>query len=337
MKALPVMQKTAVAAAAAIYMISAAAPPVYAEKPDFNVKVHTPPHIVFMGDSIAAGYGLDAYDPDDKSKCASYANILAQVFDSELPAAASFGYDNVAKDGLTSNGLLNKLRNGEMDEYLAEADAAVVSIGGNDLLGPLEGLIEKNIGLGETLDRALSLEDTLDEHLDVYEQNLPQIVDEIYDRVEKKDFTLFIQTLYDPLEDFSLTPISDLSEDKIGDLNRIIVTTSDNGSRYRIVDVAAQFKGRAEELTNIKSYDIHPNADGHALIAKTVREVIEKETFTYYDDEAAMQYQIEQQQLTQLEKERRERRKKIITAASGGAGALGISFCMIYLFRKKRR
>ena len=336
MKAVPIVKETAVIAVSAIYMISAAPISVYAEKPDFNVQVHTPPHIVFMGDSIASGYGLDAYSPDDKTKCASYANILSKVFDSELPEEASFGYDNLAKDGLTSKGLLKKLKDGEMDEYLAEADAVVISIGGNDLLGPLEGLIEKDIGLGETLDRVLSLEDTLDEHLDTYKQNLPAIVDEIYDRTKKEDFTLFIQTLYNPLEDFALTPIANMSKDKIGDLNRIITAESDNDTRFRVIDVATPFVGRAEELTNIKSYDIHPNSDGHALIAKTAREVIEKETFTYYDNEAAMQYNIEQEQLRQLEKERQERRQKIIMTGSGAAGVLAISFGAISVFRKKR-
>ncbi len=310
---------------------------VYAEKPDFNVQVNAPPHIVFMGDSIASGYGLDAYDPDDKSKCASYANILSQVFDSELPDEADFKFANVAKDGLTSGGLLKKLQDGEMDEYLADADAVVVSIGGNDLLGPLEGLLEKDIGLGETIDRAISLESKLDEHLDQYKENLPEIVDEIESRTENEDFTLFIQTLYNPLEDFSLTPIANMSVDKIGDLNKIIVSVSDNGKRYKVIEVAEPFAGKAEELTNIKSYDIHPNSDGHALIAKTVRDAVERETFTYYDNEAAMQYEIELEQQRQLEKERQQRKRKIIMAGSGAAGIAAVSAGVISIFRKKRR
>lgn len=334
---MPVLKKTAAIAACAIYMISAAPLAVYAEKPDFNVEVNAPPHVVFMGDSIASGYGLDAYSPDDKTQCASYANILAKVFESELPETASFKYANMAKDGLTSSGLLKKLRDGEMDECLSDADAAIVSIGGNDLLGPLEGVIEKDIGLGETLDRLISLESKLDEHLDGFEENLPEIVDEIQSRAKNEDFTLFIQTLYDPLQEFALTPISNLSAEKIGDLNRIIMTDSENGSRYKVINVSDQFVGRAEELTNIKRYDIHPNSDGHALIASTVRDTVEKETFTYYDKEAEMQYEIELQQQKQLEKERKVRRKKILSIGSGSAALLALTAGAVSIFRKKRR
>lgn len=337
MEILPFVKRSAAVAGSAVILISTVPAPVYAEKPDFNVSVTAPPHIVFMGDSIASGYGLDAYSPDDKSKCASYANILTQVFDSELPAEADFKSVNVAKDGLTSSGLLKKLKDGELDECLADADAVVLSIGGNDLLGPLEGIIEKDIGLGETIDRVISLESKLDEHLEQFDETLPDIVDEIDARTENEDFKLFIQTLYNPLEDFTITPIANMSVDKIGDLNDIIISNSGNGERYQVIDVAPKFLGQAEELTNINRYDIHPNSDGHSLIAKTVRDEIEKQTFTYYDAEAAMQYQIEMEQQKQLEKESERKRRRYISAGSGAAAVVAVTSGLISVVRRRRR
>ena len=39
---------------------------------------------------------------------------------------------------------------------------------------------------------------------------------------------------------------------------------------YETVDIPAVIDDRAEELTNIRLFDIHPNAKGHLEIAKTV-------------------------------------------------------------------
>ena len=53
------------------------------------------------------------------------------------------------------------------------------------------------------------------------------------------------------------------------------------GGKYKIIDVAADFKGNAQTLTRIDEIDIHPNENGHKAIAEAVDEVLTAETYTY--------------------------------------------------------
>ncbi len=272
----------AVTAAAAVFL--SACPTTFADAGD--IEVNTPPNIVFMGDSIATGFGLDGYSAQDKTKCASYANLLTAVFDSELPEKAGFSSSNLAADGLTSSKMLTNLRDGIYDKELKHADAIVISIGGNDLLKPLLNLVSGENSFSEAIDKLFSLGKTLDKNLDAYSDNLENIAAEIYARNSSKDLTIFVQTLYNPLEGNSLTALADLAEEKIDRLNSIIKDEADDLD-YSVADVAKAFEGENVELTNIENMDIHPNADGHARIARTLQPIIEEHTYTYYDPEAA--------------------------------------------------
>ncbi len=251
-----------------------------------NIEVNAPPHIVFMGDSIATGFGLEGYSAEDKSKCASYANLLTAVFDSELPEAAGFSSDNIAKDGLTSKKMLANLREGLYDKELKHADAIVISIGGNDLLKPLLNIASGENSFSEVVDKLFSLGETLDKNLDDYSENLENIMAEIYARNSSSDLSLFVQTLYDPLEGNSLTALADMAKEKIDRLNEIIKAEADPLG-YEVVDIAKAFEGENVQLTNIEDMDIHPNAAGHSRIAKTLQPIIESHIYTYYDPEAA--------------------------------------------------
>ena len=112
-----------------------------------------------------------------------------------------------------------------------------------------------------------------------------------------------------------------LGEEKIGKLNETIFSLSENGENYLVADVASSFKGRNQELTNIKDMDIHPNAEGHQLIAKTLEELIEKQTFTYHDDKAEAEY-ISEQKVKKAEEEKKSDRRKNIGIAAGAAAAV---------------
>ncbi|MGN0633833.1 MAG: SGNH/GDSL hydrolase family protein [Oscillospiraceae bacterium] len=310
---------------------------VYAESvPDFNIEVNSPPHIVFMGDSIAAGYGLDGYSPDNKGQCASYANILSEVFDSALPEEAEFSSVNVAIDGLTSKGLLKRLKEGVFDEQLKNADALVLSIGGNDLLLPLIDIFYDDNSFSEMVDELFALDELLDERLVKFSENLPQIVGEIYDRNESEDFQLFVQTLYNPFEDHFITPLANLALDKIGKLNEIIVNSADECG-YTLADIASVFEGGCKELTNIKSMDIHPNADGHSLIAKTIQPLICEKTYTYYSPSAEAEYRRRLAKEQELAKRREERMKVVRLYAAGGAAAAVILAISVISYLRKNK
>ena len=80
-------------------------------------KEYTVETIVIMGDSVAYGYGT-------KEGIAKY---LRQSF----PASRVI---NLGINGLTSDGLADRVMSGKWDHHLASADLVLINIGGNDLL-----------------------------------------------------------------------------------------------------------------------------------------------------------------------------------------------------------
>lgn len=79
-------------------------------------------HIVILGDSVAYGYGTRG----------GIAKHLEETFpDSKVT--------NLGINGLTSNGLVERLRNGQWDRTLASAEMVLLNIGGNDLLRGFKG------------------------------------------------------------------------------------------------------------------------------------------------------------------------------------------------------
>ena len=242
--------------------------------------VPVPTNIVFLGDSIAAGYGLEGYADNDLYNCRSYANILADRYAEELPEDCPHSMVNKAVSGMTSSGLLESLKSGELDDVLAASDAVVVSIGGNDLLSVLFRIAGKlgydfetgrlDLSDAKLLSAAfelIDLKDDIDKALDGFRGNLKEIAAELK---AKAGGRIFVQTLYDPLEYFDIKMLSELTDDKIGRFNDIVAACSVDGDEiiYTTVDVAGAFDGRCADLTNIADIDIHPNAEGHEVIAE---------------------------------------------------------------------
>lgn len=252
-------------------------------------KVKVPPKMMFLGDSIAAGYGLEGYTDSDNSKCRSYPNILKERYEEELGGECGHTMINNAVSGYTSDDLIAQLRSGALDDQLGDCDAVVVSIGGNDLLDIMLQLM-KNMGITEkgAFDKGeidifsaasafMSMSGDIEDALEHFNDNIKVISDELSSRT---DGAIFIQTLYDPLEYFSqFTMVTDYSKEKIGKLNTIIYENA--SGRYNVIGVAEDFKGKAGELTRIGDFDIHPNAAGHEAIAEDVDRALRAEGFTY--------------------------------------------------------
>ncbi len=278
---------TAAAAASAIALLSA--PAACAETAYREVPLNAPHSMVVMGDSIATGYGLEGYQ-GGKDKVRSYVNILKDKYTAAMPADCSFELENYAVDGYTSDDLLNLLNSGDCDSRLSQADCVVISIGGNDLLHALwDTLSEKGIGRGgqlgaddliKLLTSMGALKDKLDENLETFEKNLVSIAEYISGKTEGE---FFIQTLYDPLESFKLVPgLSSVAAEKIGRLNELIMQhASEQGAEYTVCNVAPEFEGKANKLTNIGRIDIHPNADGHKVISDVLDRYITSKKYSY--------------------------------------------------------
>lgn len=265
----------------------------FAQKEYKEIQVDVPPKIVFLGDSIATGYGLDGYE-NGKSNCNSYANQLSQKYKSELSGKCITQSENYAIDGQTSSELLEKLNKGVYDNALKSCDAVVISIGGNDLLSILWGLFSKytsvdslddenNFNLSEIVKTITNMSSELDNNLKAFDNNISKIASCIN---KKSNAVLIIQTLYNPFNQFTeIMQLKDFSEQKISALNDIILTHKDDSdSEYLVADVYSDFVNKGSELTRINSMDIHPNQQGHNVIAQRVDKTIHLENYSYLEE-----------------------------------------------------
>ncbi len=266
---------------------------------DVTHKIEVPPKMLFLGDSIAAGYGLEGYSADDLYSCRSYPNILAEKYEKELADECGHKMINRAVSGETSAELLELINSGELDSELSDSDAVVISIGGNDLLDILFDLFNKvgyspesgafnykNIDIFGAADTFSSMDSQANDALAGFESNLKHIAAAINSRTNG---AVYVQTLYDPLESITRIPkLADFSAEKIGRLNDIIREQS--AGNYVVVDVAADFAGQTEVVTNIKDFDIHPNYLGHQLIADDIDKALRETGFTYTTQEYGDEY-----------------------------------------------
>lgn len=91
-------------------------------KPQKQKNVFHINHIVILGDSVAYGYGT-------KGGISKY--LKESFFHSKI--------SNLGINGLTSNGMVERLRSGVWDKVIASADLVLINIGGNDLLHGFRG------------------------------------------------------------------------------------------------------------------------------------------------------------------------------------------------------
>lgn len=263
-------------------------------------ETEVPPKITFLGDSIPAGFGLEGYSDEDLYSCMSYPNILKAEYAEELDGKCSSETVNVAVTGDTSAQLLEHLESGEFDNALKGSDAVVISIGGNDILEIFLDFLSNDLGLKSdgsgwkdgsvnlfTAAEALGgLSDKMDEALTGYTDNFEEIISQVRSKTSAK---LFVQTLYNPFEYYDkMQFLVDFADEKIGFINKTVTdnaVTEDGLENYTVVDVAASFKGRCGDITTIKNFDIHPNAEGHKVIAEVVDKSVRSKTYSYPDTE----------------------------------------------------
>lgn len=272
-----------------IFSLNAAAQTEYEE-----IKTDTPPEMLFLGDSIATGYGLDGYN-GGKENCESYANMLADKYANQLKGKCKTSMKNSAIDGQTSGELLSGLHNGIYDEDLRNSDAIIISIGGNDLLTVLWDFVsdnfninfndsdienqENNLNFTQIIQSITSLGSKIDSNLKSFDSNLAQIAKYIKN---KSDGIIIIQTLYNPFDQFGQEQVKEFISHKIKALNSSIEThKNDAEAEYIVADVYSEFYGKGNELTRINSMDIHPNQQGHKVIAQCVDKTIGTEKYTY--------------------------------------------------------
>lgn len=252
--------------------------------------------LVVIGDSISSGYGLANYVAGSSNQTVqNFANAIAKEYD--LTYGESFF--NLAVDGYKSNDILNKIK--ANSATLKDADLILVTAGGNDLMLPLfvaladvmgssissleEGaaLVKSLMTADEAATEALrnsyaakksSIDDSMQALIDNFASNLDKINEEIKKVAPKAK--VVIQTIYDPLNDTLLTQSALKFVDEafvqnyMGKANDVIKAKAE-AYRFVLVDTAERFIGKAVICTNIMSFDIHPNAYGHDIIASLIK------------------------------------------------------------------
>lgn len=232
---------------------------------------------IALGDSVTAGYGLA--EPEDDNCMTLFAALLESD-------GYTLDYLNAGYDGLTSAGLLAGLKKLNDDELsiLRGADIITLNIGGNDLLGPLKTFIlDTGVNYAEpqladlfkllffefSEAQATLLEDTLE----AFAKTFAEIVAFLGEMAP--DAVLIIDTVYNPLPLEGLV-VSESAEALIAALNVIITQTAEEAGAI-LADVGGAFAAAAADGARVVNFslfaapisvDIHPNAEGHKLIAE---------------------------------------------------------------------
>lgn len=218
---------------------------------------------VALGDSISTGYKLENKDSD------SFASKLAKAYNKKLI--------NLAKDGSDSTILLNMLNStdakvNEAKQSLKSADMITLTVGGNNILGPLMTTIKRALNLEDTAtseqvqQALLTNQDVL---IKIYQQfqnpetiklfsdeitsfavEFPEIIKNI--KTLNPNAPMVVQTVYNPLDKINgLSELSKLADEFIKRINGVIVSNSLN--TYKVADVYTAFKSNTSDtiLTNI--------------------------------------------------------------------------------------
>lgn len=245
---------------------------------------------VSLGDSIATGYGLANYDATNLTKASeSYINQLGVAM-METPL-------NLAKDGLTTSGLLTLLADKNVQAQLANARVITVSIGGNNILKPMIDAIKTEFALkttesNATLATAFSAigltkgtvvvqsaltkaQPEIDLGVTAFQTEFPQIMTEIHKL--NPQARVLVSTIYNAYGGvkFGTLDFDTPTQKSISAMNDTIKETlnkAEFAGTYEIMDVASalgkvpmNYKYVNVSFTPI-NLDPHPSAAGHKVI-----------------------------------------------------------------------
>lgn len=216
--------------------------------------VQEPPTIVALGDSIPYGYNLSADNSVPSSL--AFPNLIAGGYPNVL---------NLSKPGLTSEVLLAGM-NEQVLMTLESADLITLNIGSNDLLQAVE--FSKILASGVPIDEAKKLE--LIQKATVAAQKLGNNLGVILQTIRQQtDAPIFLYNIYNPFaasQDPFAGSIHIFGETISKTVNQTIINPMDAISETYIIDSYSAFSGN--QLNLVIPGDIHPNQEGHAVLAR---------------------------------------------------------------------
>lgn len=201
-------------------------------------------HIVGLGDSLTRGIG------DSSGK--GYVGYLMDNLKSKTKQKIQL--TNLAIGGQTSTGLANQLKQQEIQRQIKNANAVVMTIGGNDLFNG-----------GKVMNDLSS--SAINSTRSAFLQRLDHIFKQI--RSINPEATIFYIGLYNPF--------SDLSSSK--ETSKIVINwnyyTAEEASKYKKTIVVPTFDLFEQNVNDFLYSDkFHPNSEGYKLIGERLSSLI---------------------------------------------------------------
>ena len=256
--------------------VSAALPPMAEET------ATAPKTLLALGDSLTTGYGLPNYTyGGDPYLCDSYINRIAAAFGLE----GGKTYINRAVNGDKTGDLARLLPS--LENEVKSAEMVILTIGGNDLLGLLPEIAYMLSGQ-EVSDFAQAVgvfAAATDEQYAALKNDpafvarMKQVLEDVgtnlqtiaaFFKEKAPDARVIFLKQYNPMHNVQgFEAFGEFGGGFLDSINQAVEQVA-AAFGYETVDIPAVIDDRAEELTNIRLFDIHPNAKGHLEIAKTV-------------------------------------------------------------------
>lgn len=247
---------------------------------------------VSLGDSIAAGYGLEGYVEDGRSAPGCFAQMLGEKIGAEE-------VHDLAVTSSTTSDTIAMLGDPDVRALVASADFITVAIGSNDMLGPGLDLVFDAIGVKNNdeaidffnalaatddtrllLDTLSSLSDAVKTDsavesllscVETFKTNFPILMDTL--REINPSARILVLTFYNPYVDLVMDPFFDFGTTVsffLDQMNDFLFSFPSLGVDFELADVSSIHW----DLTNVQidlsrnlyNLDPHPNANGHRFI-----------------------------------------------------------------------
>ena len=267
--------------------------------------------MLVYGDSIPAGYALDGYSPLAPFAAQDcFVNILCSEYYLK-PGSTCMNY---SRSGLPTDKVLEKIKTTDKDT-VKNADVILISAGANDIMDIVEQTFISEFrketdyfeSKGFRLDTSdpISYEksilsvimnpDVKDGMARIYasctddkarraytdtvlkaENNVKEMISYIRETGSNAEIVFLVP--YDPTEIIKNNPLLDAIKEQLygyRDKLTALCDSSEYGYSSNALDLLKDFEGKAMELTNISSLDIHPNKKGHERRAELSSELID--------------------------------------------------------------
>ena len=229
--------------------------------------------VVFLGDSIAQGYGLASVESE------RYSSLIAAEYGCTVHNYAIPGDDGADLLALLDEGTCTELKN---------ATVIVLSIGANNVLKAAETLAPylqgaENGDLPEKIDVSATF-DVIVAGIDSFKTELPQIISKI--RAVNAEAQIIFQTVYNPYRDYTEFKVEQngfqlsfaaVSASSVISLNDVIEDGAEENG-YIVCEIYTPFKEYEGNLINAlpdgSNVDPHPNKEGHKYLAELVAEAV---------------------------------------------------------------